>query len=421
MVRVFSLLMLLVLLAGCDARIDHFEANAVHALSLARSRSLPADVASRDALQVVDELFGSPDQPRWPESLSEEGSDPLEAAEGQTPFRIGSETAAREADSLLVDPARLTRAAGPVSSERDGTHRGLFREHCVVCHGLAGDGAGPASLFQNPYPRDFRLGLFKWKSTTRGAKPTRADLRRLLSGGVPGTAMPSFALLDGEDLEALVDYVIYLSVRGEVERRLAAAALDELGYEEAVPENGLRLAAGGETEGGEVVGEVLAQVLAKWRQADDNLAPVGTWKVLEGPAAEASIRSGQEIFHGPIVNCAACHGPAGNGTVATLDFDDWTKEYSTRIGLTPSDREAMRPFRQAGAPRPRPILPRNLQDGVFQGGADPETLYRRITQGIAGTPMPSVEVVGEDNGRGLTEMQVWDLVRYLQSLGGQSP
>ncbi len=76
----------------------------------------------------------------------------------------------------------------------------------------------------------------------------------------------------------------------------------------------------------------------------------------------------------------------------------------------------MRPFRKAGALTPRVVKPRNLQDGVFRGGGDPETLYRRISQGIAGTPMPAVEVVAKENGKGLTEDQMWDLVRYIQSL-----
>jgi mono/diheme cytochrome c family protein len=133
-----------------------------------------------------------------------------------------------------------------------------------------------------------------------------------------------------------------------------------------------------------------------------------------------SIDRGKELFHGQIVNCAGCHGPDGNATAVSLDFDDWTKEYSTRIGLTPSDREAMRPFREAGALTPRPIKPRNLQDGVFQGGKEPQTLYLRITQGIAGTPMPSIDVV-EQGGTGLTEQQVWDLVRYVLSLSDNGP
>ena len=70
--------------------------------------------------------------------------------------------------------------------------------------------------------------------------------------------MPSFAALRDDDLEALVDYVIYLSVRGEVERRLAAAAIDELGYAETVPEEvDWRLKYGGDpTDGSDVIDEV---------------------------------------------------------------------------------------------------------------------------------------------------------------------
>ena len=392
--RITALLFVLIAVSGCDARIERFDANEVYALTLTRSRSTPAEVASQDAAQVVETLFGSPDQPRWPEGLL----DPAETS--------------------LVQPDRLARAAGGVSSDKEGTQRGLFREHCVICHGLSGSGAGPASLFQNPYPRDFRHGVFKWKSTDRSSKPTRTDLHRLLVRGAPGTAMPSFSLLSPDDLEALVDYVIYLSVRGEVERRLMAAAIDDLGYEETSPEQSLQLTAVGDSEGGQAVRDILNRVVTRWHQADRSVVSVPQWTSLQGPSKQQSVDRGKEIFHGPIANCVGCHGPEGNGEVITLDYDDWSKEYSTRIGLTPSDREAMRPFRDAGALRPRAIKPRRLTDGVFQGGGEPDTLFRRITQGIAGTPMPTVQVVAEENGKGLTEDQVWDLVRYIRSLDG---
>jgi mono/diheme cytochrome c family protein len=394
-VRLLTLSLILIALAGCDARIERFEPNEVYGLTLVRSRSTPAAAATSDASTVVDALFGSPDEPRWPAEL------------------LSDSTA-----SSLVDPDKLARAAGPVSSDKQGAHRGLFREHCVICHGLPGSGAGPASLFQNPYPRDFRQGIFKWKSTARAAKPTRDDIRQRLKRGIPGTAMPSFSLLGSEDLESLVDYVIYLSVRGEVERRLIAAGIDELGYAETPPpEAEFQLQHGGaETEGSLLVEEVLLRVADSWQDAQDSVVSVPNWVALQGQALEQSVSRGKELFHGPIVNCVGCHGPQGNGQMATLDYDDWSKEYSTRIGLTPSDREAMRPFRDAGALKPRPIKPRNLQAGVFQGGGDGETLYRRITQGIAGTPMPTISVVEKENGKGLTESQVWDLVRYIQSL-----
>ena len=382
-VRISSIpLFACVFLAGCDARIDNFASNDVYALAIARSRSIPTDAAKSDVTSVVTEVFGSPETPSWPAQLA--------------------------AALPAIDPQRIQQAAGPVSSQKDGRHLGLFREHCVVCHGLSGSGSGPASQVQNPYPRDFRHGIFKWKSTERAAKPTRQDLRQLLIRGVPGTAMPSFALQPSDDIDALVDYVIYLSLRGEIERRLLASAIDDLDYGETPPEESLRLNQNG--EGAAVVRDVVARVAASWQTAE-SLA-------VAAPADlhERSIENGKAIFHGSIANCVGCHGPGGNGNAITLDYDDWTKEYSSRLGLTPTDRDAMRPFRQAGALRPRIVQARNLQQGVFRGGSDAATLYRRITQGIAGTPMPAVAVVDQQGGVGLTEDQVWDLVRYLQSL-----
>src|SRR5688500_8406589 len=46
-----------------------------------------------------------------------------------------------------LDIKKLQIAAGPVQSDRTGRHRGLFREHCVHCHGISGDGMGPTASF----------------------------------------------------------------------------------------------------------------------------------------------------------------------------------------------------------------------------------------------------------------------------------
>ena len=61
---------------------------------------------------------------------------------------------------------------------------------------MSSHGRGPTAAFLNPYPRDFRMGTFKFKSTPIGMKPTDDDLRRILLNGVAGTAMPSFKLLN---------------------------------------------------------------------------------------------------------------------------------------------------------------------------------------------------------------------------------
>jgi mono/diheme cytochrome c family protein len=319
----------------------------------------------------------------------------------------------------LIQTESLTSSAGPVFSDREGNNFGLFNKHCVVCHGLSGSGAGPAAVFQNPYPRDFRLGVFKWKSTTRNAKPTREDLVDLLHRGVPGTGMPSFALIDEKDASALIDYLTFLAVRGETERRLQAFAVDELGYDDEDGEPEERLAASWANDSSSDsltsdsdVRRIVQEVVGTWTDAGDEVVSVPS----ETSNDRESIARGKDLFHGQIANCVGCHGPAGNGGAITIDFDDWAKEYSSRIGLTPTDREAMKPFRDLGALQPRQIKPRQLNQGVFHGAGDAPAIYRQISQGIAGTPMPSLTITQQPSTTGLTPDQVWDLVHYVQSL-----
>ncbi len=98
----------------------------------------------------------------------------------------------------------------------------LYLTHCMHCHGVTGDGNGPTAKYLNPLPRDYRLGIFKFTSTEKGdgSKPKRDDLKRVIEKGIPGTYMPSFVLLQGQDLDDIVEYVRWLAIRGEYEKRL---------------------------------------------------------------------------------------------------------------------------------------------------------------------------------------------------------
>ncbi len=116
-------------------------------------------------------------------------------------------------------PAPWTWAS---SAELDGKQKELlkgqqlYQQHCVHCHGLAGGGDGPTAASLVPHPRDFRRGVFKWKSTSSRAKPTHADLVAILRDGALGTSMPPFGLMSADKLDAIADYVVYLSKRGEL-------------------------------------------------------------------------------------------------------------------------------------------------------------------------------------------------------------
>ena len=68
----------------------------------------------------------------------------------------------------------------------------VYGKHCAFCHGDKGAGDGGAAPYLDPRPRDFTLGLFKFRSTQTGELPTDEDLFRTISRGVPGTAMPAW-------------------------------------------------------------------------------------------------------------------------------------------------------------------------------------------------------------------------------------
>lgn len=68
----------------------------------------------------------------------------------------------------------------------------VYFKRCSFCHGLLGDGNGPAADFMDPRPRDFTLGTFKFRTTQSGELPTDEDLFRTVSRGLNGTGMQAF-------------------------------------------------------------------------------------------------------------------------------------------------------------------------------------------------------------------------------------
>jgi mono/diheme cytochrome c family protein len=392
----------IVALAGCKPAADpNFRFNAVELLKQERTQLADgehfADSYRTEIGNLLTALFGTPNDPHFP-FLTKENSAPN-----------------------VIDLKNLQMAAGPVSSDRQGNPRGLYREHCSHCHGITGDGAGPTALFLNPYPRDFRLGKFKFKSTALRRPPTDEDLVRIIRDGIPGTAMPSFRTLNAAEVEALVDYVKYLTIRGQLERRMLAE-LGTLDGESLVDLNLASLAARNATkdlEGREdledqldtVVGQWLSEeILPRWMSPDQavtNVPPAPKSIALNHAEHQLLVDQGRRLFSGK-ANCVQCHGETGLGDGQVENFDDWTNEWAKTSGINPYRPETYQAFIRAGAFPPRPIRPRNLRMPVFRGGNRPDDIYRRIANGIEGTPMPS--------SPGLTAAEIWALVAYSQSL-----
>ena len=72
----------------------------------------------------------------------------------------------------------------------------------------------------------------------------------------------------------------------------------------------------------------------------------------------------------------------------------------------------MIPLLARGALPPVNAIPRNFAEGVFHGGSTSEHLYRRITQGIDGTPMPAATFV---EGQ-FEQDDIWNLINFIRSL-----
>lgn len=393
-----ALVSLAVAFVGCGSPAPQFRRYETYALKMQDAKDVKFSPEQRDDIDVtLAAFFGTPDQPVIP-------------------------TLADVDTTLLLNEQLLKMSAGKVGSDELNRPEGLYREHCAHCHGVTGDGNGPTAAFLNPYPRDYRKGWFKFKSTKVGTKPTHDDLKKILLDGIPGTAMPSFKLLTDQEVESLTQYVIYLSIRGETERKLLEATgdLDEGARLISVP--GEKASAEEKAVAAEqldVVKSIVTEVVDSWITAPASLesASVSARPEMSEEELAESQKRGRELYYGAIANCAKCHGDSALGDGQLTDYDEWTKEF-----MSSSDPTYINKFVDVGLPEPRNIRPRNLRQGVYRGGMRPIDIFWRIRNGIEGSPMPAASIKNEDdpNSKGLTENDIWDIVNYVQSLPYES-
>lgn len=234
----------------------------------------------------------------------------------------------------------------------------VYMLRCVQCHGINGDGNGPVAVHMYPRPRDYTKGIFKFTSTPYGGKPRHEDLMATLHRGITGTSMPKFDLLPEKDLTAVADYVMLLAQRGELEMQLAQEAEAS---EELDPD---------------FVPEFIEDVVKRWTNARSSLTqPLS-------PQPELTVERaalGREAFL--TKGCSKCHGEDGRGhTKDNIGKDSWG--FATRAA--------------------------DLTSGMLHGGQDPIDVYRRILNGINGTPMPGFKNALQDEPE-----TIWNLVAYV--------
>lgn len=406
----FSCLSLLFTL-GCEPPTQtgpQFLANRVYALRWEIESEVELDPTLADIQFVLDENFGPAAEPKVPK------------------FLLDNEDFAQ-----LLDLNKLKRACGADPSIP--RIESVYVKNCINCHAWEGSGRGPGSAGVDPYPRDFRAGVFKYKTTVRRAKPLKSDLAKTIRYGLAGSGMGAYDKITEEELNDVVEYVIYLSMRGELERKLLDHAATEFDLSAEKPDRWVTDAAGKlaiNPDMQEQIDTFMEEIATSWIEASESLVEISkptefpilekspaSWDEVTGNAELlASVTKGKELFVGQAAVCSSCHGPGGLGDGRTTDYDDWTKEWTARINIDPTDQDAIIPFLLRGALPPKTIKPRNLREGIYRGGKTPEDIYRRLRHGIPNAPMPAITTVASAEEPGVTENDLWHLVNYVLAM-----
>ena len=176
--------------------------------------------------------------------------------------------------------------------------------------------------------------------------------------------MPSFSELSDDEVEAVIDYVLLLTHRGELESELELLAEEE------------------EELDLEYVDEIVEMIYQGWADAQQQVVTPET------PMPEMTpetITAGHQLFLQR--GCNKCHGRDGRGgSMGNVD-----------VGVDVWGHKA------AAA---------DLTSGMFRGGGRPIDIYRRIHSGINGPPMPSFATLFQDDPDA-----IWRLVHFIRDIG----
>jgi len=226
----------------------------------------------------------------------------------------------------------------PASEDLLRVGREVYESRCIGCHGAKGDGNGVAATFLSPRPRDFTLGVFKFRTTPSGSLPTDGDLYRTVTRGVRWTAMPTWHELPDKERLAVVTFIKTFSTRWKDEK----------------PE-----------------------------------PPV---VIADPPKATAElVARGKDLYRK--AKCFQCHGDTGKGDgVSAPELRDDLKF---------------------------PIRPADFTRGQFKGGSTVSDLYRTMSLGLDGTPMPSFADSMNDEERWAISYYVLSLSAFKDPLTGE--
>lgn len=113
---------------------------------------------------------------------------------------------------VLTGLCASTAQAVKPDANRDSLLEGrrIYEQACAWCHGIGGEGDGPAGWFigrySSPRPRNFVKDGYKLRSTASGELLTDQDLFKVITNGIPGV-MPGYHSLNERDRWQVIAYI----------------------------------------------------------------------------------------------------------------------------------------------------------------------------------------------------------------------
>jgi mono/diheme cytochrome c family protein len=294
---------------------------------------------------------------------------------------------ARDFDGKIIDGGREITAATLNAG------RTSFVHYCYACHGLNGDGKGPASHGLRPPPRDFRTGDFKFGSVRSGELPNDQDLMRIVSGGLHGTAMLQWDI-PTDELWRIIQFIKTFppppcDPKASGEEKCAKEAEQ---WPEGKPNRWLKTYTKGKKKG---------QLKAKTGE------PVAITKDPWAGDEEAAVRMGRDVYHLK-AQCANCHP----SYLTRADYN----AMSIRVESKPktSFRQNMYESIVLAAkdnPYQVPLMPPDFTLNPLRSirdGRELSDLYRLIASGVGGVMPAWID--------GLNQRELWSLAYYVKTL-----
>lgn len=273
-----------------------------------------------------------------------------------------------------------------------------YQQYCRPCHGDKGDGKGYSSVGLRPPPRDFTQALFKFGGVPQGASaknqkgeevsaslPPDSELKRIVKGGLHGTAMLPWDITD-QELDAAIQYIKAFPKRACVE-------------------------AGGTWD----------SCKSRW-ETETTGAPVAAQDPqYTGDKKAQAIELGKKLYHAKAQCAASCHPNFVTHEelfklVKEAQGNEMTAFSAEMYHSQPKDSEyclewkaGWKKVEERECAMPVRIVPPDFTRDDVRAGSTPADLFRTIGSGVGGAGMPPWKGT-------LTDEELWGLAYYVNSL-----